>query len=1208
MPSSDSPSKTAIKSQGLCGRADLVAALADGNLDIARAVAEVSGFDWRPPQPGRDEIAQRAHEQKDSVQTEQPPRDDLVAHPLAETPFWLPYRFVPIAEDAQHKRSATSPPYRRWELRPEDSPLIPPLSDWRELEPRLRRLLCLPQQGRSIDLERTVRHISRGHFLSTLPRERRRRWGPTLHVIEDRSRRLIPFRLDQQMVAEALHRLLPDQDLSRAVIRDGMGAARLLQAAGSTAGSMDGPKQSPGTIVLVLGDLGCLSVAQVDHSEQWLRFGIDLLAAGCTPVALIPGPLERCTDRLAHVWHIIPWERPRLRDPADSLPARAERLLRLVSPAVRIEPGLLRAARLLLKPFEADAGTEADVWQHPDLISRSAAGATLDPKRAKELRAEFASRIDSDLQTRLAALLRGWRGYLTEEIWFEELLNLPPAARAASEVAQDLPYARDYFADFALLCEQGADAAGAGDLEWFDRVGHRADRLWQDEQIGDDLKRLNHNLRGQQPDYQPPSGFDPALVPRPDLPVRRLALRQQGDKLQLAMADGRSKAFEPGSPLMQLTTRNGLVQIENTFWESGEAPPWADHWGRDDFGAWVDFSVKDKDGQKVTQRMRWIQQGSFLMGSPEDEPERDNDEGRQHLVNIDQGFWLFETVCTQALWQAVMGNNPSRFQGAEQPVEEVSWKDAQDFIQALNQRLPGFDLALPSEAQWEYACRAGTITPFSFGKTLTPERVIYDGNFTYAGSFYRQKTVPVATFEPNAWGLHEMHGNVWEWVQDTWQDNYDGAPVDGSVWQTEATGARRVIRGGSWTSNARECRSAYRNRIEPDYCGNDTGFRCALVQAREPGKQEEERARSQQPGPRSESGRVAVGSSREARSLQVEADAGQQPDPQPQLLRLDTAAEAETSLPSIPAFLIVTDRERLTIRRTEKPEWASAIGRDRFGLWTETAVEPGTKAEPVVQRLRWIPPGQFLMGSPEDEPGRWEAEGPQRRVTISHGYWLFDTPCTQALWAAVMGENPSHFRDHDRPVEQVSWDDAQRFLEQINDRVSGLELVLPSEAQWEHACRAGTQTALYTGSIEIRGDMDAPALDPIAWYGGNSGLDYDLAEGVDSTQGWWEGKQKQYDHKRAGTRKVKGKQPNPWGLYDMLGNVWEWVQDPRHENYKSASVDGSVWESEEAGAMRVVRGGSWYSVARGCRAAFRYGVEPNDSSDYLGFRCARVQS
>ena len=246
------------------------------------------------------------------------------------------------------------------------------------------------------------------------------------------------------------------------------------------------------------------------------------------------------------------------------------------------------------------------------------------------------------------------------------------------------------------------------------------------------------------------------------------------------------------------------------------------------------------------------------------------------------------------------------------------------------------------------------------------------------------------------------------------------------------------------------------------------------------------------------------------------------------------------------------------------------------------------------------------MGSPEDEPGRWDDEGPQHIVTITQGYWLFDTPCTQELWEVVTGENPSRFRDLDRPVEQVSWDDVQRFLEQINDRVSGLELMLPSEAQWEHACRAGTQTALFTGPIKIRGDMDAPALDPIAWYGGNSGLDYDLTEGEDSTQGWWEGKQKQYDQKRAGTRKVKGKQPNPWGLYDMLGNVYEWVQDAWQENYETAPVDGSVRESGETGAERVIRGGAWYVSVRFCRSANRIANDPGNRSGGLGFRCARV--
>ncbi len=811
---------------------DLAAALADGNLDIARAVAEATGFDWRPSPPELDDTSEDEGSDE-PVQTESP-GDEIVAGSLAETPFWLPFRFVPITEDPQPERPALSHPYLRWDARPEDPPLIPPLSSWRELEPRLRRLLCLSQRGQAIDMELTVRHISRGRFLATLPRERRRRWGPALRVIEDRSRRLIPFRLDQYLVTELLQRQLLAPDLSRAVIRDGIDTPRLLHAAGITAGSAGELLPSPGTIVLVLGDLGCLSVAPTALCEHWLRFGVDLRAAGCTPVALIPGPLKRCPDRLGHVWHLIPWERPRPHNLADSLAARAERLLCLVSPAVRLEPGLLRAARLLLEPFEADAGTEADVWQHPDLLSRSAAGATLKPDRAKQLRAGFASRIAPDLQARFAMLLRNWRGYLPEEIWFEELLNLPQTAREVSEVAQDLDYARDYFADFASLSENSPDSVGPGDMEWFDRVGHRADMLWQDDRIGDDLKRLNHTLRGRKPGYRPPPGFDPALVCRPDLPVRYLTLNQHGDRLEITTAELRSKVFADGSPLIQLSTRNGLVQIENAFWESGEPPPWADHWGWDDYGTWVDFSVEGKDGQKITQRMRWIEPGNFLMGSSKDEPMRDDSEDPRHLVTIDQGFWLFDTACTQALWLVLMGKNPGHFRGENRPVENVSWNDVQRFIAALNERRPGLELGLPSESQWEYACRADTVTPFSFGETITPEQVNYRGDDSYADGekgLYRGETVPVKSLPPNDWGLHEMHGNVLEWVQDTWHSNYEDAPIDGSARESDKAGAVRVIRGGSWSLNAGFCRCACRSRGRPVVRGYDLGFRCARVQA-----------------------------------------------------------------------------------------------------------------------------------------------------------------------------------------------------------------------------------------------------------------------------------------------------------------------------------------------------------------------------------------
>jgi len=274
------------------------------------------------------------------------------------------------------------------------------------------------------------------------------------------------------------------------------------------------------------------------------------------------------------------------------------------------------------------------------------------------------------------------------------------------------------------------------------------------------------------------------------------------------------------------------------------------------------------------------------------------------------------------------------------------------------------------------------------------------------------------------------------------------------------------------------------------------------------------------------------------------------------------------------------------------------------GPWAEIAIEPSTGPR-VIQRLRWIPPGRFLMGSPEDEPGRWDDEGPRHPVTIGTGFWLFDTPCTQSLWEAVMGQNPSRFRDPERPVERVSWKDAQGFLERINGLVPGLGLALPSEAQWEHACRAGTESALYSGGIEILGEKHAPALDAIAWYGGNSGVEYDLDEAEDTTGSLW--REMQYATRRAGTRKVKGKAANAWGLYDMLGNVWEWTQDTWHERYEGAPETGVAWKSPEAGADRVIRGGSWGDDTRLCRCAYRSRAQPDFRFSILGFRCARAQ-
>jgi formylglycine-generating enzyme required for sulfatase activity len=213
---------------------------------------------------------------------------------------------------------------------------------------------------------------------------------------------------------------------------------------------------------------------------------------------------------------------------------------------------------------------------------------------------------------------------------------------------------------------------------------------------------------------------------------------------------------------------------------------------------------------------------------------------------------------------------------------------------------------------------------------------------------------------------------------------------------------------------------------------------------------------------------------------------------------------------------------------------------------------------------------------------------------------LFDTPCTQALWEAVMGDNPSRFQSPERPVEQVSWEEVQEFLRRIEERVPGL--ALPTEAQWEYACRAGTQTATYAGDLEILGDSNAPLLDAIAWYSGNSGVGFELDNGWDSSN-WPE---KQYLHERAGTHPVGLKEPNAWGLYDMLGNVWEWCADGIRP-YGSESVTDPIGPTK-AGAERVLRGGAWILDARVVRSASRIAYDPGYRFVNFGFRCARVQS
>jgi formylglycine-generating enzyme required for sulfatase activity len=257
-------------------------------------------------------------------------------------------------------------------------------------------------------------------------------------------------------------------------------------------------------------------------------------------------------------------------------------------------------------------------------------------------------------------------------------------------------------------------------------------------------------------------------------------------------------------------------------------------------------------GAGVSLRLIQVPAGEFLMGSPADEPQSFEDEGPQHRVRL-PGFLMAQSPISQAQWRQVaswqerkaerwgrqLNLNPSRFSdhpdSDNRPVENVSWLDAVEFCNRLSQRT-GRHYTLPSEAQWEYACRAGTTTPFAFGATLSAELANYNATYTYTYNDgleweYRQQTTPVGLFPANAWGLHDMHGNVREWCLDHWHDSYEGAPSDGSAWLTPSASdeERRLLRGGSWDFDPRSCRSAYRIHDVPDNAINDVGFRVVCL-------------------------------------------------------------------------------------------------------------------------------------------------------------------------------------------------------------------------------------------------------------------------------------------------------------------------------------------------------------------------------------------
>ena len=314
-------------------------------------------------------------------------------------------------------------------------------------------------------------------------------------------------------------------------------------------------------------------------------------------------------------------------------------------------------------------------------------------------------------------------------------------------------------------------------------------------------------------------GIPLSQFPNQDLELNEIAMRVQR-ALQTDLGNDQVR----GSPGQLLPESPRQIQSKsdksaNNFEDTVYDLDW------DKYGLYADLTI-----QNTTQRFRWIEPGEFMMGSPDNEEGRDNDEDL-HQVTLTKGFWLADTTVTQALWEAVMNETPSHFKNPNNPVENISWNDCQQFIEKLNDQIAGLRAKLPTEAQWEYACRAGTNTSFFFGakEDLDLGKVNYSGKWDEYDS--DGKTKAVKSHLSNDWGLYEMHGNVLEWCEDVWQENLGTeSSIDPLQKSSESkAGAGRVVRGGSWDSFGRYCRSAIRDGREPGYRGNGfIGFRLSL--------------------------------------------------------------------------------------------------------------------------------------------------------------------------------------------------------------------------------------------------------------------------------------------------------------------------------------------------------------------------------------------
>jgi formylglycine-generating enzyme len=577
----------------------------------------------------------------------------------------------------------------------------------------------------------------------------------------------------------------------------------------------------------------------------------------------------------------------------------------------------------------------------------------------------------------------------------------------------------------------------------------------------------------------------------------------------------------------------------------------------------VDMLSMVEKVKRVKESFAWanIAAGTFTMGSPADEVERGDDE-TQHPVTLsafkmskyDITFDQYDLFC-EASGRAKP--NDAGMGRGNRPVINVSWHDAKAFADWVGCRLP-------TEAEWEYACRAGTTTPFYTGNNLTTDQANYNGDHPYKGNAKgekRNQTMPVGSFLPNAWGLYDMGGNVDNWCSD-WHGDYSKSAQTNPA--GPGSGLERVVRGGDFYTYAQLCRSASRlNFFDPNKRLSNVGFRLADQDII--GEKTEDFQKNPTIKSVKDSGigkfTVKVKANADCEIFINNLSNGIARAGKIKFIYLSKGSSEFKAISVIHKSIFKKD----TIKVTDKDIESGKI----YPVDILPLVE---KVSYLKESIAWanIGAGTFTMGSPEDEVSRGKDEALHQVTLSAFRMSKYDITFKQYnLFCEATGRQKPKcdcFDGGNLPVYNVSWDDAKAYADWVGCR-------LPTEAEWEYACRAGTTTPFYTGDNLTIDKANFDGRYPYNHNARGEFRDHPMSVGIFV--------------------------PNAWGLYDMHGNVWNWCSDWYGDYSTNAQTDpgGPV-----SGSRRVFRGGGWDNYAVDCRSARRRGNTPDYSSGNLGFR------